>query len=137
MSERQMPRFNPGEIGAHRVRDYVIRFLFGAAISLVAGLIGMKFGPKLGGVFLGFPAILPASLTLIEKKDGKEQASVDSIGAALGATGMIAFALIVSVTVIPWGVLPSLAVSLVVWLMVALGLYALVELVYGRQPHAP
>ena len=42
-----------------------MRFLFGAGISLVAGLAGMAFGSKIGGVLLGFPAILPASLTLI------------------------------------------------------------------------
>jgi hypothetical protein len=118
------------------VRDYIIRLVFGAAISLVAGAIGMKFGPRLGGVLLGFPAILPASLTLIEKKEGKEQASVDSIGAGLGAVAMIAFAVFVSLTVVSWGVLPSLAASLVVWLAVAIGLYLLVQMTHG-EPHAP
>jgi hypothetical protein len=137
VNDEWIPRFNPSQIGAHRVRDYIIRLVFGAAISLVAGAIGMKFGPRLGGVLLGFPAILPASLTLIEKKEGKEQASVDSIGAGLGAVAMIAFAVIVSLTVVSWGVLPSLAASLVVWLAVAIGLYVLVQVTHGREPHAP
>ena len=137
MSYQPTPRFDPGAIGAHRIRDYIIRFLFGAAISLVAGVIGMKFGPRLGGVLLGFPAILPASLTLIEKKEGKEQASVDSIGAGLGTVAMIAFAVVVSLTVVSWGVLASLAASLAVWLAVAIGLYVLVQVTYGREPHAP
>ena len=96
MSAGLIPGIDPGEVGTHRVRDYLIRFCFGAGISLVAGVIGMKFGPVLGGVWLGFPAILPASLTLIEKKEGKEAASVDSIGAILGAIAMIAFAIVVS-----------------------------------------
>ena len=137
MSNRVMPKFEPAEIGAHRLRDYVIRFCFGAGISLVAGLIGMKSGPKLGGVFLAFPAILPASLTLIEQKEGKERAAIDSIGAVLGAIGMIAFAVIVSLWVVRLGPVLALAIALVVWLVVALALYALVEAVHGREPTPP
>jgi hypothetical protein len=132
-----MPQFNPEEIGTHRARDYIIRFCFGAAISLVAGLIGMKFGPRLGGVFLAFPAILPASLTLIAKKEGNDPAARDSIGAVLGAIAMIAFAVIVSLWVVRLGVVPALAIGLVVWLIVAVALYALVEAVYGREPTPP
>jgi len=67
-----MPGVKPSEITQRMPTDYVVRFMFGAAISLLAGLIGMKFGPVVGGLCLGFPAILPASLTLIEKKEGKE-----------------------------------------------------------------
>ena len=137
MSSRAMPEFNPEEIGAHRVRDYIIRFCFGAAISLVAGLIGMKFGPRLGGVFLAFPAILPASLTLIAKKEGNDPAARDSSGAVLGAIAMIAFAVIVSLWAVRLGVVLALAIGLVVWLVVAVALYALVEAVYGREPTPP
>jgi hypothetical protein len=132
-----MPQFNPEEIGSHRMRDYVIRFFFGAVISLVAGLIGMKFGPRLGGVFLAFPAILPASLTLIAKKEGDDRAARDSIGAVLGAIAMIAFAVIISVWVVSLGVVLALAIALVVWLVVAVALYALVEAFYGREPAPP
>ena len=67
-----MPEVKPSEITQRKPTDYVVRFMFGAAISLLAGLIGMRFGPVVGGLCLGFPAILPASLTLIEKKEGKE-----------------------------------------------------------------
>lgn len=97
----------------------------------------MKFGPKVGGILLGFPAILPASLTLIEKKEGKEEASVDSVGAILGAAAMIVFAIIVTLAVASWGVVASLVVALVVWLAVAVGLYFLVALVYEREPTPP
>ena len=78
-----IPEVKPSEITSRKPTDYLVRFVFGAAISLVAGLIGMKLGPTVGGVLLGFPAILPASLTLIEKKEGKEEASIDSLGAIL------------------------------------------------------
>jgi len=137
MSAGLIPGIDPGEVGTHRVQDYLIRFCFGAGISLVAGVIGMKFGPVLGGVWLGFPAILPASLTLIEKKEGKEAASVDSIGAILGAIAMIAFAIVVSLAATRWAVVPGLVAALAVWLVVAVGLYGLVATVYGREPSAP
>ena len=97
----------------------------------------MKFGPVVGGVLLGFPAILPASLTLIEKKEGKEQASIDSLGAILGALAMVAYAVAVVLVVSRFGVVLSLVVALVVWLVVAFALYALVAAVYKREPAPP
>jgi hypothetical protein len=137
VKKRAIPKFNPDELGAHRLRDYVIRFCFGAGITLVAGLIGMKFGPRLGGVFLAFPAILPASLTLIEQKEGRERAAIDSLGAVLGAIAMIAFAVIVSLSVVRLGPVVALGIALVMWLMVAVALYALVEAIFGREPAPP
>ena len=132
-----VPEVDPGEIAKRQPADYFTRFAFGAGISLAAGLIGMKFGPVVGGVLLGFPAILPASLTLIEKKEGKEQASIDSLGAILGALAMIAYAVAVVLVVSRFGVVLSLVVALVVWLVVAFALYALVAAVYKREPAPP
>jgi hypothetical protein len=129
-----VPRVDPGKVKTHRFGDYAIRFLFGAGIALVAGLIGMALGPKTGGMFLGFPAILPASLTLIQKKEGKDEAAIDSIGAVLGAIAMIVFAVFVAVTVVAWGPGPSILVAVVVWLVVAVGLYFAVALVFEREP---
>ena len=132
-----IPSVEPDAIKKHEPKDYAIRFAFGAAISLAAGIIGMKFGPVVGGVFLGFPAILPASLTLIDKKEGKEQASIDSIGAVLGAVALVGFALVVVVWASTLGVVACLAVALVVWLAVALALYVIVATVYKREPAPP
>ena len=134
---RMVPQVNPKEVASRKPSDYLTRFAFGAGISLVAGVIGMAFGGVVGGVLLGFPAILPASLTLIEKKEGKEEASVDSIGAIIGAVAMVAFAVVIVLWVTRLGVVPSLLVALVVWLAVAGGLYAIVATVYRREPHAP
>jgi hypothetical protein len=132
-----IPRVKPGEITKRKPSDYLTRFAFGAGISLIAGMVGMSFGPVVGGVLLGFPAILPASLTLIEKKEGKEEASIDSLGAILGAVAMVAFAVVVTLWVTRWGVALSLVVALAVWLVVAGALYALVASIYRREPHAP
>ena len=116
---------------------YLLRFAFGAGISAVAGLLGMAFGPKFGGLFLGFPAILPASLTLIEKKEGREEAAIDTEGATLGAMAMVVFAVLVAVTATRWGVVLSLAVALAVWSAVAFALYKLVMAVFHREPEPP
>jgi len=132
-----LPKADPQELGAHKPSEYLMRFAFGAGISLAAGLIGMKFGPIVGGVFLGFPAILPASLTLIEKKAGRQQAAIDSEGAILGAIPMVAFAFAVALSVTAWGVVTALVVALVGWLVVATGLYAVAVGVLGREPAPP
>lgn len=132
-----VPEVHPDKVKSHRFGDYAMRFLFGAAIALVSGLVGMKFGPKVGGVLLGFPAILPASLTLIEKAEGKKEASVDSEGAILGAGAMIVFAIIVSIAVTKLGVIPCLIIALLVWLFVAVGLYFLVALMFERELAPP
>jgi hypothetical protein len=50
------------KLSKDRPKDLTVRFAFGAAISLVAALISLAFGATAGGMFLAFPAILPASL---------------------------------------------------------------------------
>ena len=93
-------------IGQTRWYEYAIRFLFGGLITAVAGIIAKKFGPGIGGLFLAFPAIFPASATLIEKHEkekkekkglrgtrrGREAASVDAAGSAMGSLGLLVFA---------------------------------------------
>ncbi|HYL07893.1 MAG TPA: DUF3147 family protein [Candidatus Udaeobacter sp.] len=137
MSQSGRPQLEPSAIAQHGVKDYLVRFAFGAGIALVAGLIGMGFGPKVGGIFLGFPAILPASLTLIEKRHGRDQAAIDSEGAILGAAGFVAYAAIVAVVVTQWGVVTTLMVALVAWAVVAVALYALVRAIFHREPSPP
>jgi hypothetical protein len=45
--------------------DYAVRFLFGGLVTVIAGLLAKHGGPIFGGLFLAFPAIFPASATLI------------------------------------------------------------------------
>ena len=49
---------------------------FGGLITALAGVIAKQFGPAVGGLFLAFPAMFPASATLIEEtreaKEGKK-----------------------------------------------------------------
>src|SRR3954465_13072328 len=82
--------------------DYAVRFLFGGLVTALAGIIARKFGPGVGGLFLAFPAIFPASATLIEKHEkkkkkclglngvrrGRSAASVDAAGSSMGSIGL-------------------------------------------------
>jgi hypothetical protein len=118
--------------------EYLVRFVFGALITAAAGLIAKKYGPGLGGLFLAFPAIFPATATLIEKHENQKKqragvkgmrraraaAGVDAAGTAMGCVGLAAFALMMW-TLLPnhlaWPVLGAatllwLGVSVLTWL---------------------
>ena len=83
-----------GKIGEASVREMVVRFGFGAATSALAGVVSVLAGPSIGGVFLAFPAILLASLTLVADEEGRGKARDEARGAAAGALGLIAFAVV-------------------------------------------
>jgi MFS family permease len=101
-------------------------------MTVVAGLIAARFGPVVGGLFLAFPAIFPASATLIEKhvrerkekaglpgaRRGKEAAALDAAGAALGSFGLAAFGLVIWLMIVQspaW----ALVLAAASWLAVA------------------
>ncbi len=86
--------------------EYAVRFALGGLITAMAGFIAHKWGPSVGGLFLAFPAIFPASATLVEKhererkeqkglqgqKRGRNVAADDARGAAMGSVGLLLFA---------------------------------------------
>ena len=102
-------RIDIGGLRRTKWYEYAIRFLFGGLITAAAGLIAERWGPAIGGLFLAFPAIFPASATLVEKHErqkktrvglhgavrGREAAALDAAGAAIGCIGLAGFALIV------------------------------------------
>ncbi len=116
-------RFNASALRDTRWYEYVIRFALGGAMTVIAGLVASRFGPVIGGLFLAFPAIFPASATLIEKharerkekagllgaRRGKEAAALDAAGAVLGGAGLAGFATVIWLLV---GQSPSLALVL-------------------------
>jgi hypothetical protein len=118
-----IPRIDPEGLEGKKPKDYLVRFAFGAAISLTAALISLKF-QVLGGMFLAFPAILPASLTLVERDAGREEASIDAQGAIIGAVGLLAFALVAAFGISRVGAIPALLAAALAWLAVSLSIYA-------------
>jgi len=122
-SANEPPAADVGSLRKIRAREYALRFGFGAAVSVVAGVVGLLAGSRLGGLFLAFPAILPATLTLLEKKDGVAQAVSDVRGAAIGAVSMLGFALI-AVALFPRVHGAAILVALGVWIIASLALYA-------------
>jgi len=109
--------------------EYVVRFFFGGLVTALAGLAAKVWGPVVGGLFLAFPAILPASLTLISQHDGRQRAVDDARGGRLGSVGLVAFGLVVWTTATAWPPLFVLTVATLVWLLIDGGLWAIR---YGR-----
>jgi Protein of unknown function (DUF3147) len=120
-------------------REYLTRFLIGGAVTVLTGLIAERFGPTVGGLFLAFPAIFPASATLLDKHEREKKAKagiphtirgnlavgLDARGATLGSLALGAFGLLV------WQELPAhstagvLVGALVLWAALAAGLWRL------------
>lgn len=119
--------------------EYAIRFLFGGLVTVFAGVIAKKFGPVIGGLFLAFPAIFPASATLIQKHEeekkmarhlngerrGREAVRLDAAGAAIGSLALILFGFTV------WRLIPIhshwlvIAFATAVWAVTAAGLWTI------------
>lgn len=108
---------------------------------MAAGLVAKHFGPGVGGLFLAFPAIFPASATLLEKREekkkrdhgmngslrGKQAVALDARGTAIGAIALLCFALMV------WKLMPhfsaglTLLLATVLWIFTAVVLWRLEE----------
>ena len=119
--------------------EFALRFIFGGIVTALAGLIATQFGPVVGGIFLAFPSIFPATATLIEKHEAKKKkqegmhgrylakcaAGADAAGAAMGTIGLLAFGMLVwqlSESVAPWMMLTTatiawFAVAMTVWIV--------------------
>jgi hypothetical protein len=126
-------KFKPSALRQTHWYEYLVRFVLGGAMTAATGVIAARFGPVIGGLFLAFPAIFPASATLIEKhvrerkekaglpggRRGKEAAALDAVGAALGSFGLAAFGLMIWLMIVQsstW----ALVLAAASWLPVAM-----------------
>jgi 4-hydroxybenzoate polyprenyltransferase len=118
-------------------KQYAMRFVIGGLITVAAGLIAKGFGPEIGGLFLAFPAIFPATATLIAKRErekkrrkgldgmrrGVRAAALDAAGTVLGASALIVYASVL------WRFLPRyppaavIAVALCIWAVLSTALW--------------
>ncbi len=127
-------QFDLSALRRTRWYEYALRLFFGGIVTMVTGWIAKRYGPVFGGLFLAFPAIFPASATLVQKHEtekkreagvsdnrrGRKAAALDARGTALGCVALACFA------GAAWGALPkwnaalSLAAALAIWLVTAL-----------------
>src|SRR3954464_83840 len=132
-------RFDSSALREIRWYEYGLRFVFGGVITAAAGLIAREFGPTVGGLFLAFPAIFPATATLIEKHErekkaqkglngnqrGRDAAALEAVGTAMGSFGLVLFA------GLAWMLLPRhtpglvLTGATVAWLAASGGVWAI------------
>jgi hypothetical protein len=128
--------------------EYLVRFLLGGAITVMTGLIAKTWGPVIGGLFLAFPAIFPASATLLDKQErekkrkagilhtirGRLAVGLDARGAALGSVALGAFALLVWKALPRYNAVVVLGAAMLVWMVVATGIWRLRKLhVYASR----
>jgi hypothetical protein len=101
-------KFELSALRRTRWYEVVLRILFGGLATVATGMIAKSYGPVVGGLFLAFPAIFPATATLVEKhlKEKKRKAHIDGVsrarravalearGAMMGSVGLAAFGLL-------------------------------------------
>ena len=97
----------------------LFNFVFGGAITLMAGVIGKVYGPGVGGLFLGFPSIAVASLTLVERDKGKNAVGADAMGMSIGCVGLFVFGAIVWALARHFPAWLVLGISLLLWFVAA------------------
>ena len=128
----------PSALRESQWHELAIRFALGGLATVLTGAIAAVFGPVIGGLFLAFPAIVPATVTLVEKhqrerkeqaglrgaRRGRDVAAIEASGAALGSIGLVAFAAVIWLTVetMAWlsflfACAASTVVSLLMWVM--------------------
>jgi hypothetical protein len=117
------PHASREKLEALHAWEYVARFLFGGVVTAIAGSIGERYGLAAGGMFLAFPAILPASLTLVKRHGGRGSALDDARGARVGAVALAGFGLVVAIGAERWPFAVSLLLALAAWTLVAIALW--------------
>jgi hypothetical protein len=108
------------------------RFFLGGLATVMTGAIAAIWGPATGGLFLAFPTMLCASVTLIETHErrrksecglkgrnrARDAAALDAAGAALGSFGLGGFALTMSILALA-GIWTGLGLALMVWAVIS------------------
>jgi len=105
---------------------------------MFAGFMAKRYGPTVGGLFLAFPAIFPASATMIENHEkrrkaelgmngtlrGRMAASIDASGAALGCVGLAGFAMVLWIGLPTHNSLTIVVLATVTWAILAYAFWA-------------
>jgi hypothetical protein len=117
-----------GALREIRPRELAVRFAFGFAVSVVAGLIGVAAGQRAGGVMLAAPAVLPATLTIVERQEGRGPAVTEVQGSVPGAVALIGFAVVAATTTARIPLAGALFAALATWVAAAIAGYFVLAL---------
>jgi hypothetical protein len=129
---------NFGSLKETKAHEYLVRFAFGGICTVFAGFMAKRYGPAVGGLFLAFPAIFPASATMIENHEkrrkaelgmngtlrGRMAASIDASGAVLGCVGLVGFAIVLWVELPTHNPLAIVVLATLTWTILAYALWA-------------
>jgi hypothetical protein len=114
-----------------RVSGHLLRFGVGGSVTVCAALVAKGWGPRLGGLTLAMPAILPIGLTLIAKLQNEQigpaargerarrAALIEVTGASIGGLGLVAFAVLGWRLLGRWPAWLALSLATVAWATVA------------------
>ena len=122
-----------------KLHEWIIRFVAGGAICVIAGLIANAYGPELGGLFLAFPAIFPAGASLVEAHEkqhkarighdgtmrGRQIAALDAFGAAMGCVGLMGFGVLFWLWTPHTSSALALLLATLIWLTLAVATWLL------------
>ena len=98
----------------------------------LTGVVAKLWGPKVGGLLLALPAILPIGVALIAKLQdrkagpgargdrGRRAAMVEATGASAAAIGLIGFAVVAWRLLIRWPSWLALATATTAWVAITL-----------------
>jgi len=140
--------FDPSPLRESVWQGHLLRFIAGGLVTVATGLVGKRFGPVVGGLFLAFPAIFPVGLTLIERLQNRQAgpgarghrarraALADSVGAACGSVGLIIFAIALWLGLSRWSAPATFVVAILGWSALAFGGWAVRRRLVNVFPHA-
>lgn len=132
-----IPAVDAGALKQAHWYQFLVRFVLGGAVTVGTGLVARHWGPLIGGLFLSFPAIFPASASLLEqhqaekkqragiccRRRGRKAAALDAAGAVLGGCGLIAFGLVAWFGLLALAPGGALLLAATTWLVVAISLW--------------
>jgi hypothetical protein len=132
-------------------REYAMRFFFGGSMTVIAGLIAKHYGPELGGLFLAFPAIAPATVTLIDQNvkqereqagleghtRGRKTAALDMFGTLWGTAGLVAFGFVIWKMGASHSTRAVLTTAMIAWFVAAFSVWELRRLLKRRRTGRP
>src|SRR5579871_6710938 len=139
-------KFKLSALRRTRWYEIVLRFLFGGLATVATGMIAKSYGPVIGGLFLAFPAIFPATATLVEKHviEKKKNAHIDGVnrsrtavalearGTAMGSLGLVVFGLLLWRSLVSGPAWLVLLAASVAWLVTSILIWQLRRLIRGH-----